>query len=849
MPTNNVQRLVSRPWLRQLSGAALALAALGWSSLATVAQSGSPVSSLPDLIPLRLTDSPKSGDFSLVKKSRAADLYVAQEDFKVVHIAADCLGADMERVTGVRPKIKSELREAAGDVVLIGTIGKSPLIDELIRSGRIDVSRIKGQWESFVITTLTNPVPGASNALVIAGADRRGTAYGVFTLCEAIGVSPWVWWADVVPQKRTALNIGATTITSLSPAVQYRGIFINDEDWGLQPWAAKTFEPETMDIGPKTYAKVCELLLRLKANYLWPAMHPCTKAFNIYPQNKLVADDYAIVMGSSHCEQILRNNITEYDEKQSGPWDYDKNRTNILAYWRQRLEENGKFENVYTIGMRGIHDSGMPGGGSTRQKVARLQRVIDDQRELFARTINPDPAVAPQIFCPYKEVLALYQNGLSVPEDVALVWPDDNHGYIRQLSSPAEQKRRGGSGVYYHISYWGAPEDYLWLCTTPPALIWEEMHKAYEHGARKVWVVNVGDIKPGEIGMEFFLRLAWDIRPWDETAQLTFLPDWARRNFGAARAAEIAGVLNEYYQLNFAAKPEHLHRAQFTANYDGTGRRLQRFTQLVKKTDALREALPPELQDAFYETVVYPVRGSALANQMHLCGSSETARQAYDQIQAETRHYNEQIAGGKWRHMMSSNPRNRPALRKPDASIASAALTGVTNEAFTTGGYVSLEAERPTRMNGGSNASWKVIAGLGRSGDSIGLLPTNVKVPPAAALEYDFTVGQTGAVKVLIYCLPTQPIHPGAKARYSVSMDSGAAIVVDIATAEYSKSWSTNVLRAAAIGVTDQMLDRPGQHTLKLQPLDPGLVFDKVVLDLGGLKPAHLGPPETRAAP
>ncbi len=814
------------------------------SAGAVLSAKAGPVSSRPDLIPLQLTENPKPGDFALAANGRAADLYVALDDFKVARIAADCFGTDIERVTGIKPKIKSNPRELSGDVVLIGTIGKSAVIDELIRAGRLDVNRIKGQWESFVITVLTNPIPGVSNALVIAGADRRGTAFGVFTLSEAIGVSPWVWWADVAPQKRAALVIGATSITSLPPSVQYRGIFINDEDWGLQPWAEKTFEPETKDIGPKTYAKVCELLLRLKANYLWPAMHPCTKAFNLYPRNKLVADDYAIVMGSSHCEQMLRNNITEYDVKKSGPWDYDQNRTNILEYWRQRLEENGRFENVYTIGMRGIHDSGMPGGGNTQQKVARLQRVIEDQRELIAKAINPDPAMVPQIFCPYKEVLSLYKNGLDVPADVALVWPDDNHGYLRQLSNPAEQKRRGGAGVYYHISYWGAPEDYLWLCTTPPALVWEEMHKAYEHGARKVWIVNVGDIKPGEIGMEFFLRLAWDITPWNETAQPTFLADWARRNFGPAHATEIAAILDEYYRLNFPAKPEHLHLAQFTTNYDEIGQRLQRFAQLVKRTDALLGALPPERKDAFYETVVYPVHGSALANRMHLSATAEEALKAYEQIQGETWYYNEQVAGGKWRHMMSANPRNRTALRKPDAS-AFATKAKASSESATANGFISLEAEQPMRTINGNGTEWKVIQGLGRSGDSIALLPTTT-APAAAALEYDFNIAQTGAVKVVVYCLPTQPIHPGLKARYSVSIGSGEAKVVDITTAEYSKAWGTNVLRAAAIGTIEQTLDRPGPHTLKLQPLDPGLVFDKVVIDLGGLQPTHLGPPATR---
>jgi hypothetical protein len=630
--------------------------------------------------------------------------------------------------------------------------------------------------------------------------------------------------------------------------VRYRGIFINDEDWGIHPWAAKTFEPEVGDIGPKTYARVCELLLRLKANYLWPAMHACTKAFNIYPQNKLVADDYAIVMGSSHCEQMLRNNVTEYDEKKSGPWDYDKNRTNILHYWQQRLEENGNLENVYTIGMRGIHDSGMPGGGTTEQKVARLQRVIDDQRELVAKTINPDPSKVPQIFCPYKEVLTLYQHGLRVPDDVTLVWPDDNHGYIRQLSNLEEQKRSGGSGVYYHISYYGAPEDYLWLESTPPALIWEEMHKAYENGARNVWILNVGDIKPGEIGLEFFLRMAWDVRRWNENAQLAFLTNWAGQNFGLERAKAIAEVLNEYYLLNGPAKPEHIHLSKFTANYGEISNRLRRFEALVGKADAVYKELPPEKKDAFYEMVVYPVRGSALVNTMHLDVSSERAQKAHEQIQSETRFYNEEVAGGKWRHIMSSNPRNRPALQKPKLKVTetSAPADGTSSKDEQAGGaYVSLAAGHAIRTAAGSGTVWKRIPGFGRSGEPISLLPSTATVPDTAALEYEFMAAKDGPVKVMVYCIPTQPLYPPLRLRYSVGLDSVEPKVVNIATSESSKQWGTNVIRAAALGMTEHVLSGPGKHTLKLKPLDAGLVFDKLVIDLGGLQPTYLGPPES----
>jgi hypothetical protein len=792
--------------------------------------------------PVTLLDRPADGAFPLVGGKFAADLVTDPADFKVVQIAAQCLAEDVRRVTGRQPRLGLAVSNGISEnAVIIGTIGKSPVIDALIKAGRLDVRAIRDKWESFVIATVRNPLPGVTNGLVIAGSDRRGTAFGVFELSETIGVSPWVWWADVAPFHRDSLFIGAGANVQGPPSVKYRGIFINDEDWGLQPWAAKTFEPELGDIGPKTYAKVCELLLRLKANYLWPAMHPCTKAFNIYPENKLVADDYAIVMGSSHAEPMLRNNVTEWDIKKYGAWDYEANRDSLLNYWETRVKENGRFENTYTLGLRGIHDSAMPGGGTTAEKVARLQRVIGDQREMLARDVNPKVEQVPQIFVPYKEVLPLYQNGLQVPDDVTLVWVDDNHGYIRQLSTPDEQKRPGGAGVYYHVSYWGAPADYLWLCTTPPALIWEEMRKAYDYGAHTVWVLNVGDIKPAEIDMEFFLRMAWNIGPWNENAQQTFLTEWAGRNFGPQHAAEIAALMDEYYRLNYPAKPEHLLSARFTGNYGEKEQRLQRFEQLVKRTDALFAALPPEIKDAFYELVVYPVRCSALMNEKFLNSSPEKALAAYEQIQAETKYYNEQIAGGKWRRMMSANPRKQPVFERPQSGAISNSAPGVVADS----GYISFEAEHPTRNSGQEGADWKVIAGLGRSGDSIALLPATAKVTGKAALEYDFAIPKSADARLLVYCIPTHSLNPGMKLRYAVSIDGQPSKIVDLQAKEFSSVWSTNVLRGAAIGTSENTLGA-GKHTLQLRPLDPGLVFDKIVIDLSGLESSQLGPPESR---
>ncbi|MES2440175.1 MAG: glycosyl hydrolase 115 family protein [Verrucomicrobiota bacterium] len=776
-----------------------------------------------------LLEKQEAGSFALAAQGTAARIVTDPADFKVVSLAAECLADDIERVTGRRPGTGGEA------AVIIGTIGRSKLIDGLIASRKLDVSGIRGKWEAFVIATVKDPLPGVASGLVIAGSDRRGTAFGVFDLSETIGVSPWVWWADVAPQRREAVFLSSGSRVQGSPGVKYRGIFINDEDWGLQPWAAKTFEPETKDIGPKTYAKICELLLRLKANYLWPAMHPSTKAFNFYPANKTVADDHAIVMGSSHAEPMLRNNVDEWDKAVYGEWDYEKNRDGVLKYWEERVKENGKFENVFTIGMRGLHDSAMPGGGGTKDKVARLQRAIDDQQAMLAREVDKNLSQIPQAFVPYKEALLLYQNGLRVPDHATLVWPDDNYGYIRQLSSPAEQKRKGGSGIYYHLSYWGAPADYLWLCTTPPALIWEEMHKAWENGARDLWVLNIGDIKPGEIGMEFFLRMAWNPGAWKETAQMDFLNDWAARNFGREHAAGIAAILDEYYRLNFPAKPEHLMKAGFTDHYQEKELRLKRFASLVEKTNAIYQEMPAARRDAFYELLVYPVRGSALMNQKYL-GPDPMA--AHEKIQSETKFFNEKVAGGKWRHIMSAAPRKLAVFQKPAAAPPAA----TSSEPVDTN-YVSLEAERPARATGGNGVSWKVIAGLGRSGDSVALLPTTAEIPPSAVMEYDFTALKEGPAKVLVYCIPTHALRPGMKLRYSASIDAGPAAIVDIDTAEFSKPWAENVLRGAAIGTTDAQLTA-GRHTLKIRPLDPGVVFDKIVIDLGGLKHSHLGPPE-----
>ena len=395
------------------------------------------VSIEPSIAQISILFKPTANSFPLVAHGKASQIYTDAMDAEVVHIAANALKNDLKLVTGLVPETAS--LKSSFPQVLIGTIGKSKLIDQLIASKKLSTDKLKGKWESFSISVVNNPFPNVKQALVIAGSDPRGTAFGVFELSKKIGVSPFYWWADVNPAQHKEIFIQGNFVSD-SPSVKYRGIFLNDEDWGLQPWAAKTFEPETGDIGPKTYARIFELLLRLKANLIWPAMHPSTKAFYSYPGNKKVAEDYAIVVGSSHAEPMLRNNVGEWD-KSMGDFNYITNREKIYNYWESRVKESKGNDAIYTLGMRGVHDSGMEGVKSVKEAVPLLEKIIGEQRGMLKKYINPDVAAIPQVFTVYKEVLDIYDANIKLPEDINVVWPDDNYGYIQLLNNEKEKKR------------------------------------------------------------------------------------------------------------------------------------------------------------------------------------------------------------------------------------------------------------------------------------------------------------------------------------------------------------------------------------------------------------------------
>jgi len=524
-----------------------------------------------------------------------------------------------------------------------------------------------------------------------------------------------------VPAKQQKeLTITQNDFISSPPSVKFRGIFINDEDWGLQPWAAKTLEPETGDIGTKTYAKVFELLLRLKANMIWPAMHPSTKAFFHYPGNVKTAEDYQITVGSSHAEPMLRNNVGEWKVPTMGRFNYFTNKEKIYQYWEDRIKESRGIDAIYTVGMRGVHDGQMEGVTDLKEAVPVVEKIIQDQRQMLSKHLNKDATAIPQALTPYKEVLEIYDNGLKVPDDVTLVWPDDNYGYIHRLNNEKEMLRKGGAGVYYHASYWGRPHDYLWISSTHPSLIREEMMKAHETGADRLWILNVGDIKPLEYNMQFFMDMAYNTKPFKESSYTKrHLQQWANTVFGKEKGNAMAEILWEYYDLAFERRPEFMGWSQtepttkttytdYNHFYfgDEAQKRIDKYNVLEQKVKKMRSQISSIDADAFYQLVYYPVVGASWMNKKFLFRDkayfyskqnrlsafdyAQWSKAAYDSIVKETEYYNKQLASGKWEHMMSMKPRNLPVYLQP--VIPSISIDSTNGWSISPEGYVTKDS-------------------------------------------------------------------------------------------------------------------------------------------------------------
>ena len=917
-----------------------------------------------------------NGNFVIVSGKQTAKIYADSNDYAGVVRAVKDLQADIERVTGCTPTMAQESDPPAPAIIFVGTLGKSSVIDRLVREGKIDVSAITGKWESFVIQTITNPLPGVSSALVIAGSDKRGTIYGVYDLSEQIGVSPWYWWADVPVHHQDILTVKPGTYMQGPPAVKYRGIFLNDEAPALTGWVKQKYG----NYNHEFYGKVFELILRLKGNYLWPAMW--NNAFNEDdPINPKLADEYGIVMGTSHHEPMMRAQ-QEWKRHGTGPWDYSKNGAVLRDFWRQGLDRNKNYENVVTIGMRGDGDMPM----SESANIALLEQIVADQRKIIADVYKRDPSTVVQDWALYKEVLEYYDKGMRVPDDITLLWCDDNWGNIRRLPTATERKRAGGAGIYYHFDYVGDPRSYKWINTNPLPKVWEQMNLALHYGADRIWIVNVGDLKPMEVPMEFFLSLAWDPARWPKEKIGEFTKLWAAREFGPQYASEIADIVSKYGKYNGRRKPELLEPGTYSLmNYREAERIVEDFQTITTEAEQIYKKLPDDEKNAFYELVLYPTKASAVVNQLYIIAAknqlyasqgrartnelADEVEALFDKDAELSSYYNHILADGKWDHMMDQThigwtfwnepPKNNmpkvTRIELPEAAAMGVAVEGSTLawpgvseqarlprfdvfnkqrfyvdvfnrgrspftftanasapwillsesqgkidrekriwvtvdwsrapeglqnsslkitgssgqdvsvsietfrpanpapasvDGFVEGdGYVSIESEHYTSRTDGTSARWEKIKDLGRSDSAMTIFPVTAEsVLPgqnAPCLEYKTYLFHTGLVTVETILDPTLNFVPGRGLRYAIAFDDETPQVVDVLAANNTEAWATSVRDSVRKARSRHQIANPGHHTLKVWMVDPGVVLQKLVIDLGGVKPSYLGPPES----
>ncbi|MDB4917850.1 MAG: hypothetical protein JWM95_5494 [Gemmatimonadetes bacterium] len=599
--------------------------------------------------------------FPLSTKGKTAPILISAKEFPGVIKAARDFSADVERVTGVASAMAMDTVPPGRMAVLVGTIGKSPLIDKLVASGKLNVKDVAGKWEVYVRQVVRNPMPGLDEALVIAGSDKRGTIYGIYDLSGQIGVSPWYYWADVPTKHQGDLFISPARFSQGEPVVKYRGIFINDEAPAFSGWAREKFG----GVNHELYAKMFELILRMRGNYLWPAMW--NNAFaDDDSLNAVLADEYGIVMGTSHHEPMTRAQ-KEWTRYGRGAWDYGINDTTLRAFWKKGIERMGSRENIVTVGMRGDGDRPMTTNGESN--ITLLEKIVADQRKILGEVTGKDPSKTPTMWALYKEVQDYYDKGMRVPEDVTLLFSDDNWGNIRRLPAAADKNRSGSFGIYYHFDYVGGPRNYKWINTNPIARVWEQMHLATEYGANRIWVVNVGDLKPMEFPIQFFLDYAWDPKRIPASRLPDYTKQWMAQQFGAAHAAEIADLTTTYLKYAGRRKPELLAPETYSlVNYREAETVVDEYRTLLAEAQRVGKLLGAEYQDAYYELVLHPVQAAANLNEMYVAAAknhqaatqqrastndyADKVRELFDRDAEISQYYNKQLAGGKWAHMM-----------------------------------------------------------------------------------------------------------------------------------------------------------------------------------------------------
>lgn len=736
----------------------------------------------------------------------------------IVHTALALLQRDYRAVFSDSLQCK----ETRGNI-LVGTLG----VNHAIKQSATDVAALEGRKEAFLLTVLPD------GRLLIAGSDSHGTAYGIMELSRLIGVSPWEWWADATPKKRNSFYLPAGYTNMQSPSVEFRGIFINDEDWGLMPWSSLHYEPwyKQGRIGPKTNERIFELLLRLRANTYWPAMHECTQPFFLTEGNREMAKKFGIYIGGSHCEPMASSTAGEWNRRGKGDYDYVNNSASVYQFWEDRVKEVSGQEILYTVGMRGVHDGAMNGAKTVEEQKAVLERVFSDQRRLLQQYVNPDVTKVPQVFIPYKEVLDVYNAGLEVPEDIVLMWCDDNYGYIRHFPTAEERARKGGNGIYYHVSYWGRPHDYLWLGTFSPYLLYQQMKQAYDHNVRKIWILNVGDIKPIEYQTELFMDMAWNMDKVAEEGVFTHLEHFLQREFGEKVGRALLPVMQEHYRLAYIRKPEFMGNTREEEYHTNDYRivkdmpwskgyilkRLSDYQAISDEAERLSSQICDGREDAYFQLVKYPVQAASEMNKKMLYaqlarhGEADWGRSdaAYDSIVSLTRIYNIGIRNqGKWHRMMDHRPRRLPVFEPVEhRNVSTPMITGRT----------PLYEWNATECVAGD---YQPCEGLGYEGKAIA-------IAKGKEVTFEFHDCLSDSVEVEVRLLPSHPVE-GTQLRFTIALDKEGTLPIHYETKGRSEEWKKNVLRNQAIRRVALPVWKKKLNKLVIKALDDGVILDQV---------------------
>lgn len=805
--------------------------------------------------------------FPIVGKEKVATpIRYDVADFKGVIRAIGDLQNDINSVTGTKPELLTT-NPVEGYEILIGTLGKSKQIDNLAASGKLNTKDLKGKWESFVITTIDNPKKSGQKLLVIAGSDKRGTIYGIYELSRQLGVSPWYWWADVPAKKRVAAYVLPGRYASGEPKVKYRGIFINDEAPCFSGWTKEKFG----GVNSKAYSHMFELLLRLRANYLWPAMWG--NAFNEDdPESPRLADEYGIVMGTSHHEPMMRaqkewgNHRKEYG---NGEWNYKTNEAGLKKFWEDGLQRNKNYENIVTMGLRGDGDMPMQDLGSAEANFKELERIMNDQREIIKKVTQKPINQTPQIWALYSEVLEYFDQGMKVPDDMTILLCDDNWGNVRRLPELGSKKHPGGYGIYYHIDLHGAPRAYQWLNMTQIPHMWEQLQLTYSYGVDKIWILNVGDLKPNEYPMDFFLTMAWNPTSFNENNLQEYARKFCEEQFGAAEATEAAEILSTYCKFNSRTTAEMMN--QKTYNLE-SGEFLQvKDAYLALEAKALRQfiALPDSYKDSYKQFILHPVRAMANLYDMYYAVAMNEKLAAEKDIKANywadyadtcfkrdadySKDYNQNIAGGKWNHIMDQTHIGYKSWDEPKGGNIKPTVIRISQEQAKKGGYifneknrvVVMEAEHYFEAKNTVKTNWTVIPDLGRTLSGIALMPYT-EATKGAVIEYKMNLqSKTDSIKLRVFFDCTLPFKKGGQsvaASFNGANEKSWNINDQLTWQNnYTKMYPAGAARMIETTVT-LLLPKTsdGLHTLTLKPLDPGIVIYKVIVDIDGFEQAHL---------